>query len=88
MTLAGYPYISVWGEILGSAQYYIRQEQSRAETDGAPLSAIYEKHGPGGTHSGIWVIAEEIVNQGTRERFARLCETRGLPIPMWKEDRS
>lgn len=56
-----YLHIAVWGRQLGSMRYYIVDQQERAFAAGAPINAIYERSGPGGTRSGVWVTVDECV---------------------------
>lgn len=40
-----YHAIRLWGTWLGSADYYIRQEQRKAARANAPLDSLYERDG-------------------------------------------
>lgn len=44
-----YPFIRVWGELMGSMDYYIESEINRARKEGAPKNAIAHRH-PNGWH--------------------------------------
>jgi hypothetical protein len=48
-----YPYIVVWGQLLGSYGNYIYRECERAEKTNAPKTAIYYKDGEWSTFSEI-----------------------------------
>jgi len=49
-----YAHIRTWGCLLGSYEYYIKGEQSRAEREGAPVDALYK------SHEGHWVTARDL----------------------------
>jgi len=80
-----YPYIRVWGQYMGSGQYYIDGQVERARETNAPPTAIYERYEPGGIKTGTWSTADQIENTSTRYAFGQMCERANIPVPEWKE---
>ena len=55
-----YRHIRAWGRMMGSFEYYIRNQQNEASDDNAPLDAVYKK-GDG------WHVYSDVTNAATRE---------------------
>ena len=56
-----YQLIRIWGQELGSFGYFIENEQAKAESDNAPLEAIYQRDGQ-------WVTIHDVNNKDVRRR--------------------
>lgn len=54
-----YQLIRIWGQDLGSFDYFIESEQANAESDDAPLEAIYQR-------DGHWVTIHDLENKNVR----------------------
>ena len=76
-----YPYITVWGKMMGSYDYYIESQIRRARETNAPSTAIYEQ----GRKSGQWSVVEEVENRDTRLTIEQLCRHFNVPIPQWRD---
>jgi len=64
-----YPCIALWGGVMGSYPYYIREQMHIAELDNAPADAIYKQD------SGEWARLSTMANQELRmELTAKLAE--------------
>lgn len=57
-----YVWIRKWGEMMGSSDYYIEEQQKLAAQDGAPLNAIYAGH----NWPKRWETTADITNVDTR----------------------
>ena len=57
-----YRAIAAWGKHLQSFLYFIKLEQERASSDGAPINAIYKR-------DGVWVTTDEIVDHELRAKI-------------------
>lgn len=55
-----YRHIRAWGLMMGSFEYYIKEQQEKAFADGAPLDAIYKR-------GGTWALYSEVESEVTRE---------------------
>ena len=71
---AEYRHIAAWGRLMHSDGSYIRDQQARAASDGAPLDAIYREYAPDGSGPlpGHWYLFSGVRNAETRalvERF-------------------
>lgn len=44
-----YKHIRAWGALMGSFEYYIRNEQDKAALDNAPVDAVYQ------SSNGVWI---------------------------------
>lgn len=64
---AQYRHLEAWGRMLGSMDYYIRDQQSLAATEKAPLHAVFRKD------DGKWVTIEDC-RQETQAEIARILE--------------
>lgn len=56
-----YKHIRAWGLMMGSFEYYIKQQQAEASEDNAPLDAIYKR-------GGTWFLFRDIENEQTKEQ--------------------
>ena len=75
-----YPYIVKWGQMMGSYDYYIDNQCSKADSENAPGNAIYRRNDNFGEISNPgWETTDHITNEGTRLQL-------GLP-PIGKHDR-
>jgi hypothetical protein len=63
MRTTDYIWIERWGKFLGSFDYYIKSEQSKALDENAPIGAIHKRD------SGKWATIDEVTNYHTREYF-------------------
>ncbi len=54
-----YQLIRIWGQELGSFDYFIENEQAKAESDNAPLEAIYQRDGQ-------WMTIHDVNNKDVR----------------------
>lgn len=54
-----YKHIRAWGEMMGSFEYYIKNQQEQAATDNAPLTAIYKR-------GDKWSTFDEVESEATR----------------------
>ena len=54
-----YQLIRIWGQDIGSFDYFIENEQAKAESDNAPLEAIYQR-------DGYWVTIHDVQNDGRK----------------------
>ena len=54
-----YKCIAIWGNIMGSYGYYIKDQQAKAAKSNAPLLAIYER-------DGVWTTADQVENEQAR----------------------
>src|SRR5688572_21723629 len=63
-----YPWIRVWGWMMGSAAYYVTEEIARAKESNAPADAIYRRYNEDGSgwDGKTWARASEIDNPTTR----------------------
>lgn len=59
---AMHPMIPLWGQVMGSYAYYIHGELEKADKDGAPWDAIYERDGE-------WFTARSIQNTELKDRL-------------------
>lgn len=67
-----YRAIAIWGQMLGSYGYYIKEQQARAAAEGAPLTAIFERMASDGSgRAGEWAIVEEVQNPDALARLVR-----------------
>jgi len=63
-----YKCVSMWGHEVGSADYYISNQQTKASQEDAPITAIYKDR------KGVWILAEQIENVEIRnEIFNKLA---------------
>jgi len=62
-----YHAIKLWGQQLGSLDYYIKDQQNRASAHGAPLDALYERMDERGEKK--WICVSDL-NQGHDFRTA------------------
>lgn len=49
-----YKYIYAWGKYMDSMDYYIEEQQAKAEAENAPLNAIYKRR------EGDWATMDSI----------------------------
>ena len=61
-----YIYIRAWGILLGSFEYYIRQEQAKAFQENAPENAIYKDS------EGVWHTFDTIQREDTKQRLTKI----------------
>ena len=67
---ADYVFIRRWGALIGSLQYYISDELTRARADGAPQNAVYWHWDDDDKQTKrIWVTTDDINSVGTRARL-------------------
>ena len=59
-----YVFIRRWGTIMGSFEYFIKEQQQLAAAENAPLTAIYKIYG-----TDSWAVAERVKNPSVRERL-------------------
>ena len=57
-----YTLIRLWGQQLGSYQYYIKDRVAEARADRAPQTAIYKKDGK-------WFTLDDVKNLSTLRSF-------------------
>jgi len=62
-----YIYIRAWGKLMGSENYFIRNEIATAHEDKAPGNAIYKGE------DGAWVTIEAITSDNRRQQVERLA---------------
>ena len=55
-----YKHIRAWGLMMGSFEYYVRNQQSDASDDNAPLDAVFKSEG-------TWHVYSDVTNAATRE---------------------
>lgn len=60
-----YPYLYAWDRMMGSFHYYIKENQERAEREGAPTDAIYRA-------ATGWVTTREITSEETMQRLQKI----------------
>jgi len=65
-----YQAIRIWGQHIGSYEYFIENEQAKAEASDAPLSAIYRREG-----ANTWTTIADIENANiSASIFTKLLE--------------
>ena len=63
-----YQVIRIWGQHLGSFDYFIENEQAKAEAEGAPLEALYKD-------GNTWVTIADLENKNIqRQIIGKLVE--------------
>jgi hypothetical protein len=55
-----YPFIRAWGRLMGSYNYYIRDQVQQARDDHAPANAVYRRE------DGTWATTDDITPATTR----------------------
>lgn len=68
-----YPYISAWGNCIGSYPYYIEDQIQKAKSEKAPITAYTRKHGAEDDDHPRWSTIDEI-RTGSPSGFLRLVE--------------
>ncbi|ORW08468.1 MULTISPECIES: hypothetical protein [Mycolicibacter] len=58
-----YPYIRLWGQRMGSFQYYIDDQIEQAREDGAPANATHRYL------DGTWATTDDITDPAVRKQF-------------------
>lgn len=79
-----YPYIRVWGKMMGSFDYFIEAQQAKAATMRAPSNTIYITPESDEAPAGV-STTEDILASSVRERFAKECAGLGVPSP-WADN--
>ncbi len=69
---AQYRHIEAWGRMLGSMDYYIRDQQTIAAREGAPLDAVYKGGGDWETDR-KWVTIKDC-HVRTQQEIAAILE--------------
>jgi hypothetical protein len=72
-TKTDYPYIVLWGKMMGSGQYYIDAQVEQARADDAPANATF-KRSEYGERPGQWSTIDDCTNP---DAFVRM----GLEVP-------
>lgn len=76
MPTTEYPFIDIWGRMLGSQAYYIADEKARAKADNAPQTAIYKRQ------DGSWATVNDISSAHTKHQVEQLARERGIDIDL------
>jgi hypothetical protein len=72
-----YIYIRAWGEMMGSENYFVRNELATAKEDKAPGNAIFKRD------DGTWATIEDVASGNRRqqvERIAARIQGRNPPV--------
>jgi len=77
-----YPYITAWGQYMGSKAYFIEDQIALARAEGAPARAIYKEHPVGeatrGTGPGSrWATVDGIKDDDLRAKLIAAVEGKG-----------
>lgn len=66
--MEGYPYVRIWGYIMGSKHDFIKDEIDRARTEGAPPLAIFKRD------TGRWATLDSIESVTTLQAMFNRAE--------------
>lgn len=73
-----YPWVRAWGELMGSYQYYIKDQIARAKAAGAPQTAVYQ---PANGPSTEWVTLDAITSSHTQRQLIIWADNNKIHIP-------
>jgi hypothetical protein len=74
-----YPYVRVWGTMMGAFDWAIEEEVQKALKQEAPANAIWSD-----LLGGAWSTTEDLLAPMLREKFRIECQRLGVPHP-WEE---
>lgn len=76
-----YPFIRLWGQLMGSFSYYIQDQLERARQTNAPRTATFERTLAGGAKSGEWATVEGIQDGNTIYALKQMAQRAGIKWP-------